>query len=363
MVRERYARGSSRSRGSSSTAEIAPREKIKDFCRHVVAFMCTQIGVGALVIGYTLVGAVSFMEIEKNGKNTKPQMLDVLRANYSVLFYRKVIERYGVIEKEKHIFIRAGNVVMKSYQEEVTKLFHRDYLGYEEKQMSDIWTLPAALMFSLSVITMIGYGNLVPRTSYGKIATAIYALFGIPLYVLYFLNVGDALASGFKLFYRKLYLCSTEKGDVAQKKVIVPSSACLWVISAYILMGSIIFYTWEHWEFLDSVYFCVTSLCKLGFGDYVPGANILEVSHGNQTKSGANVSQSNYGTHTKLVITYGYILFGLGLIAMCYNLMREEIKEKVKEVREDCAQCAEDTRLRFLIFCNRLRGIDDDDYY
>jgi len=40
------------------------REKVKDCCRKMVAFMCTQVGVGALIIGYTIIGAVGFMHIE-----------------------------------------------------------------------------------------------------------------------------------------------------------------------------------------------------------------------------------------------------------------------------------------------------------
>lgn len=42
------------------------------------------------------------------------------------------------------------------------------------------------------------------------------------------------------------------------------------------------FAEWENWEYLDACYFCVTSLCKIGMGDFVPGANIQASS--NQTK-------------------------------------------------------------------------------
>ncbi|KAG5885878.1 hypothetical protein JTB14_019141 [Gonioctena quinquepunctata] len=121
--------------------------------------------------------------------------------------------------------------------------------------------------------------------------------------------------------YRRLYECTTvideEEGEF-KKRIIVPSTACLWVIVAYILTGAIMFFTWERWDFLDSIYFCVTSLCKLGMGDFVPGANYNSEAKGNQTK---------------LMISYVYIFFGLALVAMCYNLMREEIREKVKEIR------------------------------
>ena len=37
---------------------------------------------------------------------------------------------------------------------------------------------------------LLSYGNLVPCTKWGKIVTMLYAVFGIPVYVLYFLNMG-----------------------------------------------------------------------------------------------------------------------------------------------------------------------------
>lgn len=84
--------------------------------------------------------------------------------------------------------------------------------------------------------------------------------------------------------------------------------------------GTIMFAEWEKWDYLDSAYFCVTSLCKIGIGDFVPGSNIQASQSGNQTK---------------LVINFVYLLLGMGLIAMCYNLMREEVKVKMQEVKKD----------------------------
>lgn len=57
-------RGSVRSRGSSSASSSDPREKLKDCCRQFVAFMFTQVGVGALVVSYAIMGAFAFMAIE-----------------------------------------------------------------------------------------------------------------------------------------------------------------------------------------------------------------------------------------------------------------------------------------------------------
>lgn len=55
--------------------------------------------------------------------------------------------------------------------------------------------------------------------------------------------------------------------------------------------------------------------------------------------------------NTKLIINFVYILFGMGLVAMCYELMREDIRDKIKEVKEDMALCLEDMRLRLAACC------------
>ena len=52
---------------------------------------------------------------------------------------------------------------------------------------------------------MIGYGDLVPRTEAGKIATIVYAVFGIPVYILYFMNMGKVFANILKWVYTKAY--------------------------------------------------------------------------------------------------------------------------------------------------------------
>jgi hypothetical protein len=62
--------------------------------------------------------------------------------------------------------------------------------------------------------------------------------------------------------------------DDEDDPVIVPSSASLYVLMCYILCGTIMFAEWERWDYLDSVYFCVTSLCKIGLGDFVPGESL-----------------------------------------------------------------------------------------
>ena len=53
---------------------------------------------------------------------------------------------------------------------------------------------------------------------------------------------------------------------------------------------------------MDSAYFCLTSLLKIGLGDFVPGSS----------KAGS--------LNMQLYVDYCYLLFGMGIIAMNYYL-------------------------------------------
>nr|CAD7194658.1 unnamed protein product [Timema douglasi] len=57
------------------------------------------------------------------------------------------------------------------------------------------------------VLLFVGYGNVTPRTEWGKLATILYAIIGMPLFLLYLSNIGDVLAKSFKWTYAKCFLC------------------------------------------------------------------------------------------------------------------------------------------------------------
>ncbi|KAL4092402.1 hypothetical protein QTP88_026905 [Uroleucon formosanum] len=72
--------------------------------------------------------------------------------------------------------------------------------GYDSKN-TEQWSLTGALLYSVTVITTIGYGNLAPKTPEGKIVTMVYALFGVPLMLLCISNLGSLLAGTFQFAY------------------------------------------------------------------------------------------------------------------------------------------------------------------
>ncbi|XP_050679631.1 TWiK family of potassium channels protein 12-like [Leptidea sinapis] len=69
------------------------------------------------------------------------------------------------------------------------------------------WNLALAFFYSLTVLTTIGYGNIAPRTVLGKAATIIYALFGIPLTLLYLSSVGSLLSKMARSVFSRALCC------------------------------------------------------------------------------------------------------------------------------------------------------------
>ena len=101
------------------------------------------------------------------------------------------------------------------------------------------------------------------------------------------------------------------------KKITVPISLSLLILSSYVLFGGIIFKTLEGWSILDGVYFCFITLSTIGLGDLVPGNSI---------------NDSDAQAEFKLAGVALYVLIGLSLIAMCFNLMQEEVIAKFRKI-------------------------------
>lgn len=201
----------------------------------------------------------------------------------------------------------------------------------------------------------------------GKVMTIVYTMFGMPVFLLYMANMGDILAKSLKWTYSKVCICrrpaprydpsvawrsaeatlrapvgpagphggypgedvtsigtaswggggegegNEERQDVSN--VNIPITVSLVIMVALLYGGTLLFEKYEKWDPLTAFYFCFISLTTIGFGDYVPGLSYTPDADG--TKD------------TSFIYCSIYLMFGLALLSMCFNLMQEEVVHKI----------------------------------
>jgi len=96
----------------------------------------------------------------------------------------------------------------------------------------------------------------------------------------------------------------------------VPITMSLTVMLGYICGGAILFGEWEGWSFLNGFYFCFITLSTIGFGDYLPGNTVTQ-----------DIGEAKIAGLVDLQFIFCslYILLGMAVIAMCFNLMQEKV--------------------------------------
>lgn len=98
--------------------------------------MCTQVGVGGLIVVYALVGAISFIRIETNELYTNNNHIDLvtsLRKNFSRQLWVKS-EMYNIFNMSA--FKSEVNQTLKIYQNELVKVIKKGWNGKTPQEVS-----------------------------------------------------------------------------------------------------------------------------------------------------------------------------------------------------------------------------------
>lgn len=94
--------------------------------------------------------------------------------------------------------------------------------------------------------------------------------------------------------------------------ILAPICLCLCMMIVYIVIGALVLYRLEEWPMLDGIYFCFMALSTIGFGDLMPG-----------------LRKDSTAT---LWFCSIYIMSGMALTAMCFNVLHDEIMHRIKHV-------------------------------
>lgn len=293
------------------------------------------------------------------------------------------------------------------------------------------WTFARSFLYSLTVLTTIGYGSVAPRTTLGKTVTMIYAILGIPLTLLYLSSVGAILSRIARgVFSRALCCClcsncgyccydeqrmadkerrmrkkrqqmelqaqaqsssgaggaaaaaegafyvrggadgfggigaTTFKDDLTGcpavdassmtdcdskassmqgLSILAPVTLCLAMMLLYICVGAFVLHRLERWPPLDAFYFCFMSLTTIGFGNMLPGgvapSTLSPPASTNAPSTGGRPPHSYYDHQSNLSTWFCslYIMSGMALTAMCFNVVHDEIIHRLRHVTASVA--------------------------
>ncbi|XP_065101275.2 potassium channel subfamily K member 17 [Paramisgurnus dabryanus] len=132
------------------------------------------------------------------------------------------------------------------------------------------WKYTSSSVFAATVVTTIGYGNIIPLTAAGQIFCVFFALFGIPLNVVILNRVGK-----YMLAIEKTFCNFLAKKFERAKCVQIFFHSISFVLSAfmYFVMPMILFKEYEGWSYSEAIYYCFITLSTIGFGDYVADYN------------------------------------------------------------------------------------------
>ena len=59
---------------------------------------------------------------------------------------------------------------------------------------------------------VLGYGNIAPKTPWGRIVTIIYAVFGMPLFLMWASQMGSFMAQSFQFLYSNVCCALCKRG-------------------------------------------------------------------------------------------------------------------------------------------------------
>jgi len=144
---------------------------------------------------YACLGAYVFISFEAPSEQwEKQQIIDVrLRiVNESYDFAREAEQREQFVDYFRGKF------------EEYERLLNRVCAsGMTSSSLENQWTFWGALFYSMTVFTTIGYGHLTPITFAGRVATMVYAIFGIPILLMVLADLGKLLTRIIKFAFKK----------------------------------------------------------------------------------------------------------------------------------------------------------------
>ncbi|XP_061723314.1 potassium channel subfamily K member 15 isoform X2 [Cydia pomonella] len=150
---------------------------------------------------YSVMGAAIFMALEAPHEEKYDKQLSDIRKDFAKTIHDFVVKNTALKDENYTFIVSKLEVYEKDVSECITKL-------PDNNTTRTTWTFVNSMFYSGTIFTTIGYGHITPKTLSGRIATIVYAIVGIPLFLIVLADFGKLFTRIIKFlwsFIRRFY--------------------------------------------------------------------------------------------------------------------------------------------------------------
>ncbi|XP_050350953.1 uncoordinated protein 58-like [Nymphalis io] len=178
----------------SSVVSLDGRDRpnfLKRLTASCIRASCSQLGLVVLVVMYVLLGAALFEYLESGPEVQKRSAIQRSREECLKELWA-ITERLNVLYERN--WTRLVHEQLRKFESSIVAAARQSDSQPAELALDTKWTYSGSLIYCITLITTIGYGNVSPRTSAGRAATVAYAAAGVPLTLACLAGLGASLA-------------------------------------------------------------------------------------------------------------------------------------------------------------------------